>query len=90
MNIQTVTSGAVQTRFGAVMDIAKSGTPVTITQYGRPTLMLFSFAEGEALLRLRQVAQQDAWNAERMNHITPAAQALTDEQINALVNELRP
>ena len=90
MNMQTVTSGAVQTRFGAVVDIAKSGSPVTITQYGRPTLMLFSYKEGEALLRMRQVAEQEAWNKERLQHATHEAMALTDEQIDALVHELRP
>jgi antitoxin (DNA-binding transcriptional repressor) of toxin-antitoxin stability system len=90
MTMQTVTSGAVQTRFGAIADIAKSGSPVTITQYGRPTLMLFSYKEGAELLRLRQAAEQDSWNQERMRHITPEAAAITDEQINDLVNELRP
>lgn len=88
--MQTVTSGAVQTRFGAVVDIAKGGSPVTITQYGRPTLMLFSFKEGEELLRMRAVAEQESWNKERMRNTTSEARALTDEQINDLVHELRP
>jgi prevent-host-death family protein len=90
MTMQTVTSGAVQTRFGEVVDIAKGGSPVTITQYGRPTLMLFSYKEGEELLRMRAVAQQESWNKERMRNTPPDALALTDEQINALVHELRP
>ncbi|MDI9334957.1 MAG: hypothetical protein QM533_11350 [Cytophagales bacterium] len=88
--MQTVTSGTVQTRFGAVVDIAKGGTPVTITQYGRPTLMLFAYKEGEELLRMRHAAEQENWNKERMRHITPEASALTDEQMNDLVHELRP
>jgi antitoxin (DNA-binding transcriptional repressor) of toxin-antitoxin stability system len=90
MFMQTVTSGTVQTRFGAVVDIAKSGSPVTITQYGRPTLMLFAFKEGEELLRMRAVAQQESWNKERMRNTTSESSALTDEQINDLVHELRP
>ena len=88
--MQTVTSGAVQARFGAIMDIAKGGSPVTITQYGRPALMLFSYKEGEELLRLRQAAEQEKWNQERMRHVSPEAQALSEAQINDLVHELRP
>lgn len=88
--MQTVTSGAVQTRFGAVVDIAKGGSPVTITQYGRPTLMLFSYKDGEELLRMRHAAEQEAWNKKRIQSITPEALALTDEQVNDLVHELRP
>ena len=88
--MQTVTSGAVQTRFGAVVDIAKGGSPVAITQYGRPTLVLFLYKEGEELLRMRSVYDQESWNKERVRNITPEASDFTDEQINALVHVLRP
>jgi prevent-host-death family protein len=88
--MQTVTSGAVQTRFGAVVDIAKSGSPVTITQYGRPTLMLFSYKDGEELLRMRHAAEQESWNLARVRNMPADALALTDADINDLVHELRP
>jgi prevent-host-death family protein len=88
--MQTVSSGTVQSSFGAVIDIAKAGEPVTITQYGRPTLMLFSYSEGEALLKLRSSNQLHAWFEARRPHVTPQAQALTMDDVNDLVHELRP
>lgn len=87
--MQTVTSGKVQSSFGAVVDIAKSGEPVTITQYGRPTLMLFSYAEGEALLRLRNVDRVQLGLADRMTNIDALASSLTIDDVNDLVHELR-
>ncbi len=87
--MQTLTSVEIQSHFGAVVDIARKGNPITITEYGKPALMLFSYEEGEELLRMRNVAAQKEWNKERMRHITPEALALTDEEINELVHEAR-
>ena len=44
--MQTLTSRDVQTRFGAVIDLAKR-EPITVTQYGRPSVMIVPLDIGE-------------------------------------------
>jgi prevent-host-death family protein len=87
--MQTLSSDDVQNHFGSIANIVKDGEPVTVTQYGTPTLMILPYALAAAALRnyhARKLAEfMDA---------TPAARAhapeLSLEQINALVHELRP
>jgi len=87
--MQTLTSAKVQANFGEVADIAKSGEPVAITQYGRPTLMLVSYKEGTEMLRLRDIARVNGYLAERREHLPADAPALSMDDISDLVRELR-
>jgi len=86
MTNKTVASREVQTRFGAVLDAAKQ-EPITVTQYGRPVVTMMGF-------ELAQEAQR-ALAGRRMNEflmrlpLVEAAEGLTEEQINAMVHELR-
>ena len=50
--MKTLASRAVQNNFGGIADIVKSGEPVTVTQHGRPTLMILPYAQGQEALRL--------------------------------------
>lgn len=87
--MQTLSSAKVQASFGEVADIAKSGEPVAITQYGRPTLMLFSFKEGEELLRLR-AARDFSRYFEAQSQLMPSGEPeLSMDDISELVHELR-
>ena len=88
--MQTITSGKVQSSFGAVADVAKGGEPVIITQHGRPTLMLLSFKDGEELLRLRNKTRIGDYYNERRVHVPDVAKALSIDEITDLVHELRP
>jgi prevent-host-death family protein len=88
--MQTLSSAKVQANFGQAMDIAKSGEPVTITQYGRPTLMLFSHKEGEELLRLRSTIRLNRYLEGRAKTMPKDAPELTMDDIDKLVHELRP
>ena len=88
--MQTFTSAKVQANFGQAMDIAKSGEPVTITQYGRPALMLFSHKEGEELLRLRSTVKLGHYLEGRAKSMPKDLPELTIDEINTLVHELRP
>ncbi len=88
--MQTLTSAKVQANFGAAADIAKSGQVVTITQYGRPALMLFSYKEGEELLRLRAAAELSQYFEGRAKTPPDGAPELSMDEINNLVHELRP
>ncbi|QLQ32079.1 MAG: type II toxin-antitoxin system prevent-host-death family antitoxin [Candidatus Thiothrix singaporensis] len=38
--MQVLPAAEIKNRFGRVSNIVKSGEPVTITQYGEPTMML--------------------------------------------------
>ncbi len=88
--MQTLTSAKVQASFGEVADIAKSGEPVAITQYGRPTLILFSYKEGEELLRLRAATDFKSYFEARSRVMPNAEPELSMDDINELVHELRP
>lgn len=62
---------------------------VTITLYGRPTVILFSYKEGAELMRLRNAAYIHGYITERQAHVPQDAPELTMEDINKLVHELR-
>ncbi|MGS5089325.1 type II toxin-antitoxin system Phd/YefM family antitoxin [Hydrogenophaga sp. A37] len=87
--MQTLTSAKVQANFGAAADIAKSGEVVTITQYGRPALMLLSYKEGEELLRLRAAATMNRYLEGRAQTMPQGEPDLSMDDINRLVHELR-
>lgn len=90
MIVKTIASGEFQSNFGNVADIAKSGEPVTITQYGRPTLMLISYQEGTELLRLKATQRLRNWFKERAETQPAEVESLSLDEINDLVHELRP
>ena len=85
--MQVVTSKKVQSNFGEVADIAKFGTPVTITQYGRPTLMLMRFQDGVAAMK--ELAKQDmaVWLDNRAKIAPAAALEITDVDLNTLISQ---
>lgn len=87
--MQTLTSAKVQANFGAAADMAKSGEVVTITQYGRPALMLLSYKDGEELMRLRAAAAFNRFFEGRARTMPEGAPELSIDDINALVHELR-
>ena len=87
--MQTLTSAKVQANFGAAADLAKSGEVVTITQYGRPALMLFSYKEGEELLRLRAAAELGRYFEGRANTMPHGEPELSMDDINQLVHASR-
>jgi prevent-host-death family protein len=87
--MQTLSSAKVQASFGEVADIAKSGEPVAITQYGRPTLLLFSYKEGEELLRVRAASDFNSYFETRARTMPTGEPELSMDDINELVHELR-
>ena len=86
MTATLVPSREVQNRFGAVLDAAKR-EPITVTQYGRPVVTMMSAeraAEAERMLAGRRMA-----DFLRQLPVVDTAQTLSDDEINALVHELR-
>lgn len=85
--MKRLASSEVQSKFGEVLDIAKRD-PVTVTQYGRPVVMMMGYEEGLETLRLKAAQAL----CEFLNKLPqyPEAEALSEDDINRLVHELRP
>ena len=86
MSNKTIASREVQSRFGAVLDAAKR-EPVTVTQYGRPVVTMMNFELAEEAQRA--LAGRRMSDFLRRLPQVQAAEALSDEDVTALVPELR-
>jgi len=89
----TMTSAEAKSQWGTLLETAQSDV-VEITCDGQsPAYLVPSSAIGAVLevQRRRQevAANYDAWRHRANRTITPEAAALTDEEINRLVHELR-
>ena len=84
--MKTIASSDVQSRFGEVLDLAKRD-PVTVTQYGRPVVTMMSYEDAQEALRLK--AGQTMMDFLKSIEANPAAAALSDEDVNRIVHELR-
>ena len=84
--MQTLTSRDVQTRFGAVLDLAKR-EPITITQYGRPVIVMMSVEDAKEVQQLRASRRFGELMANLP--LSPSAEQLSDADITKLVHELR-
>ena len=89
----TVTSAEAQNRFGQLLDMARR-EPITVTRHGRPTAFIVSPQDMEALLdvrarRSKAVEALEAWSVRAKPLGTPAAEALSEEEVNRLVHESR-
>lgn len=87
------TSADAQNRFGEVLDKSQR-EPVQVTRRGRPVAFIVSADDMAAWQSLAQRRAEAAvwfenWRAQASTQLSPAAQALTDEDVNALVHELR-
>ncbi len=84
--MQILTSRDVQTRFGAVLDLAKR-EPITITQYGRPVIVMMSLEEAQQLQSMR--AERRFGDFMKTLPTNAVAEQLSDDDITKLVHELR-
>ena len=85
--MQTYSSRDVQTRFGTVLDVAKR-EPVTVTQYGRPSVMIVPFEIGQEAVRVHSGARFADFLA-AMPPTKAGAPDLSEADINRIVHELR-
>jgi len=89
----TMTSVEAQNRFGQLLDTVQR-EPVAITRHGRPTAFIVSPQEMDELLDVRRkrgkaLADLESWSAQAAKRATPAAAALTDQDVTQLVHESR-
>jgi antitoxin Phd len=88
-----MTSVEAQNRFGQLLDTVQRET-VAITRHGRPTAFVVSPREMEELLdarrrRSKAVADLETWSEQAKKNASPAAAALTDEDVTRLMHETR-
>ncbi|SJM94043.1 type II toxin-antitoxin system Phd/YefM family antitoxin [Crenothrix polyspora] len=87
--MKTISSVEAQNNFGNMVALIKEGEPVTVTQYGKPTMLILPYAIGSDALRqynARRMAQfMDALPPSNLN-----APELTDDELTKLIHELRP
>jgi prevent-host-death family protein len=88
MTMTTMPSVSVQNKFGSVARIVARGEPVTVTQYGEPTMMILPYAVAQEALRAYQ-AQKMVQLMGAMPPVNPGAPDLSLAEITALVHELR-
>jgi prevent-host-death family protein len=88
----TVTSVEAQNRFGELIDRAQR-EPVEVTRRGRTVAYVVSELDMQELVSLRQRREEAArWYSRYRRTVAeqaPAADALTDADVSALVHELR-
>lgn len=89
----TYTSADAQNRFGELLDKAQR-EPVQVTRRGRPVAFIVSaddMAVWQNLVQRRAeaVAWFESWRAQASTQLSPQTQALTDDDVNALVHQLR-
>jgi prevent-host-death family protein len=93
----TMTSVEAQNGFGRLLDTVQREA-VAITRHGRPAAFIVSPLDMDELLHARRrrseaVAEFEEWSARAKKSQSPAqaaaAEALTDEEVNRMVHELR-
>jgi prevent-host-death family protein len=84
--MRTISSGEMQKNFGSVLDRVVAGESVRITRRGRPAFLLIpDTGDGEDILR--ELAARKLTHMLRQAQPTPAAQTLTQQDINRLIDE---
>ncbi|MEY4212525.1 MAG: type II toxin-antitoxin system Phd/YefM family antitoxin [Burkholderiaceae bacterium] len=91
--MRTLTSVEAQNRFGELIDSAQR-EPVTITRRGRPVAFVLSPEDLKDLIasrgrRDRAFAELEAFFAAADSKLLPAAAALTDQDVEQLVDAVR-
>lgn len=56
--MQVVTTGQFRQNFSEYVDIAKFKEPITITQHGKPTVMVLSYEDGIDFLEKKRIQQE--------------------------------
>jgi len=79
----------VQNNFGSVAALVKAGEPITVTQYGAPTMLILPYDVGSDALR-QYNARRMAQFMDALPPANPNAPELTNDELTQLIHELRP
>ena len=84
--MKTLSSREVQKNFGSVADLVSSGENIRVTKYGRPAFFIIpETSDTEELLR--RIAGRRLSNLLGSSTPTPAASALSQADVNKLIEE---
>lgn len=86
MTMKTLSSREVQKNFGSVADLVGSGENIRVTKYGRPAFFIIpETSDTEEILR--RMAGRRLSKILRSSTPTAAASALTQADVNKLIDE---
>ncbi|HJF75048.1 MAG TPA: type II toxin-antitoxin system Phd/YefM family antitoxin [Gallibacterium anatis] len=80
-----VSSKQFQAHFGEFFDLAQTKTPVAITRYGRPTVLIMNYNEGIEAYQL--LAKKRA--IEILQQLAPAKDIPTQDELDKLIDNER-
>jgi antitoxin (DNA-binding transcriptional repressor) of toxin-antitoxin stability system len=84
--MKTLSSREVQKNFGSVADLVSSGEHIRVTKYGRPAFFIIpETSDTEEILR--RMAGKRLSNMLKNDTPTAAASALTQADVNKLIEE---
>ena len=83
--MQTLTSRDVQKNFGPVADMVAAGQSVRVTKYGRPAFLIIPESEDSDEI-LRRVAGRRLSRLLKSGEATPAAKALSPDNVRELID----
>ena len=84
--MKTFSSREVQKNFGTVADLVSAGENIRVTKYGRPAFFIIpETSDTEELLR--RIAGRRLSNLLGSSTPTPAASALSQADVNKLIEE---
>ncbi len=93
--MQIVTTGQFRQNFSEYVDIAKFKEPITITQYGKPTVMVLSYEDGIDFLEKKRLqkeleAEREMFElaAEAIKHYEDTGLHTTHEEMKEWVKKL--
>lgn len=81
----TVSSKQFQNHFGEYCDLVKANTPIAITRYGRPAILVMNYADGIEAYQL--LARKRA--VEILQQLKPAQHIPTQDELDKMIDDER-
>lgn len=86
---EEVTSKQIQSQFGRIADIVKGKNPVAITQYGRPTMVIFPYEEALELARIQATRELSKWLDDRAEKMPESIKHFSLDELNQMIDDER-
>ncbi len=87
--MQTVTTGQFRQNFSEYVDIAKFKEPITITQHGKPTVMVLSYEEGMDFLEKKRIQKEMEAEREMLELATEAIKHYEETGLHTTHEEMK-
>ncbi len=84
--MKTISIDKVKNNFNSISNMVESGEPVTITQYGTPTIMILPFKIGEKVLRIYKAISMCDF-MKNMSPLKESVPKLSLEEIKEIISK---